>query len=205
MSHDFVALTALALLAEAPHHPYEIQRLIAERHKDFARGKTRALYHGVERLQRDGLIEPVETSREGRRPERTVFRITEEGTEELPNWIAEVIEGATDDHPVFSIGLSFLAYLSKDRALDALHARVVHLEAAIAGLAAARRALDEQMGLPRVVMIEHEFTEAAKRAEVEWTRYLIGEIQSGAVRWDRDWLLAKFEEAKQKWQHLPAR
>ena len=76
---DMVALTTLGLLSEQPCHPYEIQRLLKERHKAYAVGKTRTLYRAIEELEAAGYIEPLETSREGRRPERTVYRITPEG------------------------------------------------------------------------------------------------------------------------------
>jgi len=38
-----------------------------------------SLYGVVDALARDGLIEPVETSRDGRRPERTTYRLLEAG------------------------------------------------------------------------------------------------------------------------------
>ena len=38
-----------------------------------------------------GYIEPVETSREGRRPERTTYRITEAGKAELMDWLRELL------------------------------------------------------------------------------------------------------------------
>jgi DNA-binding PadR family transcriptional regulator len=76
---DLIGLAVLGLLTEHARHPYEMHRLMHERHKDFASGKGRTFYDAVERLQRQGLIEPVETTRAGNRPERTVYRITEEG------------------------------------------------------------------------------------------------------------------------------
>ena len=98
---DMVALTTLGLLSEQPCHPYEIQRLLKERHKAYAVGKTRTLYRAIEELEAAGYIEPIETSREGRRPERTVYRITPEGSEELENWLADLLSTPVDETPVF--------------------------------------------------------------------------------------------------------
>ena len=73
-------LMVLVLLAEAPMHPYEMQRLMQWRGKDdVVRVQRGSLYPAVERLMRAGLIEPLETERAGRRPERTVYQLTEEG------------------------------------------------------------------------------------------------------------------------------
>src|ERR671932_469430 len=78
-----LALTALRLLHERPMHPYEMARIIQKRRIDVVLALKRgSLYHAVERLEREGLIEAAETSREGRRPERTVYRLTEAGRDE---------------------------------------------------------------------------------------------------------------------------
>src|ERR671936_1214287 len=86
------ALAVLGLLREAPMHPYEMQRQLRMRHTDELLALKRgSLYHAIYQLQRDGLIEPVEVSREGRRPERTVYRITADGEDELINWLRELL------------------------------------------------------------------------------------------------------------------
>src|SRR6516164_7437408 len=86
------ALTVLCLLRERPMHPYEMQRLIRQRHNDaFLDLKRGSLYHAIERLERAGLIEVVETSREGRRPERTVYRLTESGERGGINWLCDLL------------------------------------------------------------------------------------------------------------------
>src|SRR5262249_56593072 len=88
---DVLALTVLAFRTERPMHPYDVQRVIRQRHKDYAIERPRALYRAFERLARDELIEPVETSREGRRPERTVYRITDEGRAEFQHWLGHLL------------------------------------------------------------------------------------------------------------------
>src|SRR6185312_3509755 len=79
LSRDPLSLTILAMLVEKPRHPYEIQRLIRERRKDFAYSTQRTLYHTIDRLVAVGLILHAEVSREGNRPERTVYQITDNG------------------------------------------------------------------------------------------------------------------------------
>src|SRR3954453_2016636 len=77
-------LTVLQLLHEGPTHPYDMHRLVRERRIDLLVPVRRGtLYHAVERLVKRGLIDTVETTREGRRPERTVYCITEAGADAL--------------------------------------------------------------------------------------------------------------------------
>jgi DNA-binding PadR family transcriptional regulator len=160
-----------------------MQRLMRERHKDFAIGKARAFYDAVNRLLRDGLVEPLETSRAGKRPERTIYRITDEGREEFVAWLNELLTTPVAEFPVFTVALNFLAYLPREAAIYALQGRVVALEGEIAGVDAALRALQEQLHLPRLVLLDHEHIHALRRAELDWVRSIIAEIQGGDL-WD---------------------
>jgi DNA-binding PadR family transcriptional regulator len=191
-SSDLVALTVLSLLTEQPRHTYELQRLIQERHKDFAMGRTRALYHAVDRLARDGLIEPVETSREGKRPERTVYRITDAGADECQSWVEDLLKAPGQEFPLITVAVSFLANLPQDTALRALQSRTVALQSMIAGLDAALRSLIDDLHLPRLVLLEQECLQALRHAELAWVRGLIDEIRSGSMSWSREALEEMF-------------
>jgi DNA-binding PadR family transcriptional regulator len=192
-SNDIIALTVLSLLSEEPLHPYQIERVIRERHKGWAMGKTRSLYHAVDHLVADELIEPLETSREGKRPERTVYAITELGRDEHRAWLIDLIEQPLPEHPRFLIAVSFLAYLPSMAALEALRIRAVALESQIAGVEIWIRALSQELRLPRVVTIEAELNLALQRAELEWVRSIAAEIESGELHWDEEYLRHHFE------------
>src|SRR3979490_152925 len=92
------SLAVLGLLRERDMHPYEMQRQMHIRHTDDLLGLKRgSLYHAINQLQRDGLIESIETSRAGRWPERTVYRLTHEGEEELHVWVRDLISQPVRD------------------------------------------------------------------------------------------------------------
>ncbi|MGZ3584334.1 MAG: PadR family transcriptional regulator, partial [Ktedonobacterales bacterium] len=138
---DPLILTILAMLAEKPRHPYEIQRLIRERRKDFARSTQRALYHTIDRLVDMALIQPLAVSREGNRPERNVYQLTDEGYDSLMEWLGELIAQPLPDYALFAVAISFLAILPKEVALQCLHARAIELEGELAGIDARLQAL----------------------------------------------------------------
>jgi DNA-binding PadR family transcriptional regulator len=190
---DMVALTTLALLSEQPCHPYEIQRLLKERHKAYAAGKSRTLYRAIEELEAAGYIEPIETSREGRRPERTVYRITPEGSEELENWLADLLSTPVDETPVFRVAVGLLGYVTQERVEAALARRVVGLRARVASREAALGMAQEDLGLPRLVLLELEHAIALDAAEVEWIRSIIADMHSGALVWNEELIRAHFE------------
>ena len=188
-----IALTALALLTERPLHPYQMQRLLRDRHKDYAEGKTRALYRAIEELEAAGWIELAETTREGRRPERTVYRITPEGREVLQDWLCDMLERPLPEHPSFNAAVGLLAYLPQERAMSALQARVIGLRAGLAARDEAAIALEQELRLPRVVLLEHEHQRALGEAELRWVVSLIDDIRTGRLRWNEEILRAQFE------------
>ena len=80
-----LALAVLICLSERPMHPYEVATTLRQRDKhESVRLNYGSLYAVVESLEKRGLITPQETAREGRRPERTVYEITEAGRIEMP-------------------------------------------------------------------------------------------------------------------------
>jgi DNA-binding PadR family transcriptional regulator len=190
---DMVALTTLGLLSEQPCHPYEIQRLLRDRHKSYAVGKTRTLYRAIEELEAAGYIEPLETSREGRRPERTVYRITPEGSEELENWLADLLSTPVDETPVFRVAVGLLGYISQERAEAALASRVVSLRARVTALDATLKMAQDDLGLPRLVLLELEHAMALAAAEIEWIRSITTDMQSGTLIWNEELIRAHFE------------
>ena len=84
----------MALLYERPMHAYEMVTLMRERGKhESVRLRYSSLYSVVGALEREGLIVPRETVREGRRPERTVYEITGADAR-IPRLVTRALEGA---------------------------------------------------------------------------------------------------------------
>lgn len=177
------ALTVLCLLRERPMHPYEMQRLIRQRHKDeFLDLKRGSLYHAIDRLVRAGLIEAVETSREGRRPERTTYRLSERGDLEVLDWLRELLAKPVCEPSQFVAALSFLPHLTAEDAADQLHERASRLELEIVALDAVVQKIAPQIG--RACLIEVEYVRAMKQAEREWVRTVSEDLRAGRLSWN---------------------
>jgi DNA-binding PadR family transcriptional regulator len=176
-----LALAILACLREKPMHPYEMATTMRERAKhESIRLNYGSLYSVVEALERDGLIEAQETVREGRRPERTIYRLTEPGAEEFADWLADLLRTPAKEYPQFEAGLSLLGGLPPDEAAALLEERSERLEAALAEQRATLAgALAD--GLPRLLLVELEYAIAMRDAELAYTRALAREIASGAL------------------------
>ena len=178
-----LALAVLELLGEAPMHPYEMKQRMRERGHDRAIPiKAASIYDTVERLAAAGFVEPVETNREGRRPERTIYRLTEAGSDELQSWLHELLEEPSREYPRFAAALMFLAAIkSKDEAIRVLDRRAGAFEVQIAASEALIRAAPSD--LPRLFVIEEEYAQAMRKAELEWLRRTIGELKDGTLEW----------------------
>src|SRR5712692_4800588 len=99
-----LALSILELLDERPMHPYEMASTMRVRHHDeFIRLNFGTLYHTVDVLERKGWILPIEREKEGRRPERTIYKLTESGQEVLTRTLGELLRKPTREYPQFGL------------------------------------------------------------------------------------------------------
>ena len=180
-----VALSVLNLLNERPMHPYEMRMLIRERGHDRAfKMRESSVYDTVSRLADRGFIEPVEVSREGRRPERTVYAITEAGQDELDAWLWELASEPSEEYPSFAAPLMFIYTLGRDRTIAAFTQRAAKLEAQASSSDAYRQALATEFpDFPRVFAIEEEYAQAMRRAEIAWLRATVAELRDGTFSW----------------------
>jgi DNA-binding PadR family transcriptional regulator len=176
-------LTVLSLLDQHSMHPYEMLRLIRERRKDmFLNLKGGSLYHAITVLARDTLIEATDTTRDGRRPERTTYRITRDGRLELQRWIRDLLADPAHGQMSFFAAISFLPNVKPEFAALELRKRAQLLDEAISH---SRRALSELTPkIGRIVLLELEYDCAVKDAELKWTRSLIEDLEAKTIGWD---------------------
>jgi DNA-binding PadR family transcriptional regulator len=176
-----LALAVLACLFEKPMHPYEMASTLRERHKDKSiKLNYGSLYTVMGALQRHKMIEPVETAREGNRPERTVYRLADAGRLELIDWLSELIVETPHEFTQFEAGLSLIPVLTPSDARALLEQRVRRLETEIERSKATRNFLAADK-LPRLFWIEEEYRSHLREAEAAWVRKLIAEIDAGAL------------------------
>ena len=174
-----LALAVLVTLYERPMHPYEVAQTLRQRAKqESVRLNYGSLYAVVESLEKRSLIEARETVREGKRPERTVYAITDKGSTEMIDWLTELIGVPSKEYPRFMAGLSFLGALTPEDALSALRTRAEALAFQLAGLRGGMRAAKDA-GLPRLFGLEAEYEEQQLESELHFVEALVKDIASG--------------------------
>lgn len=80
----------LAVLLDTPHHGYEVKRVHDEWFPSARPMAYGQVYATLARLQKDGLVEVVETRVESG-PERTVYALTRRGRERVECWLGEAV------------------------------------------------------------------------------------------------------------------
>ncbi len=176
-----LALAVLSCLYERPMHPYEVAQTLRHRAKhDSIKLNYGSLYNVVEGLQKRGFIRVSETVREGRRPERTVYEITETGSRELIDWLSALITTPVKEYLQFEAALSLLPVLPPDEAAALLRQRSGEIEHR---LSFSKMTMDNMRkgGLPRLFALENEYLGVLMQAELDYVQTLVKEIEGGTL------------------------
>lgn len=182
-----LALAVLSCLFERPMHPYQVSTTLKQRRKDDSiRLNYGSLYSVVSGLRGQGLIAEHGTSKEGNRPERTVYAITPDGEAELFDWLRELLRVPVNDYPALEAGLALMPVLAPDVVADVLRERLDTLDALIEE-EAGMLAHVGKLGLPQLLSIESEYGLAVMRAEREFVAHLIGSIDDKKLGGYRFW------------------
>jgi DNA-binding PadR family transcriptional regulator len=172
-----LALAVLSCLWQRPMHPYEIAATLREQGKDGSiKINYGSLYTVVESLLKRKLIEERETVREGRRPERTVYAITDAGKREHDDWLAEMISRPATEFTQFEAALSLLGGLPPDEVVRLLEQRRGALYLQVRGGESTHQAALDG-GVPELFLVELGYKNALWKAELAFVEDLITRIR----------------------------
>ena len=189
-----LALAVLVCLYEKPMHPYEVAQTLRQRAKqESVRLNYGSLYAVVESLEKKGFIKATGTVREGKRPQRTVYEITDAGATEMTDWLTELVGTPAKEYPAFMAGLSFMPALDPDDALAALRRRAEMLTVKLVSLRGIERAARDA-GLPRIFELEAEYEEGQLVAELQFVTSLAQEMADGTLEGLDMWRLFQTED-----------
>ncbi|MFD0506990.1 PadR family transcriptional regulator [Streptomyces chiangmaiensis] len=181
-----LALAVMVLLTEKPMHPYEIAQTLRRRGKDTSlKINYGSLYTVVQNLQKHGFVEVAEVQRQGNRPERTLYGITDAGREEATEWLSDLLAVPAQEYPIFESALSLMAVLHPDEVARLLEER---LDTLVVQAASARGGLEKLYEtLPRLFLVETEYKLHMIEAEAGWVRGFLEEIGSGTLPGVKEW------------------
>jgi DNA-binding PadR family transcriptional regulator len=137
-------------------------------------------------LEKAGYVAPHETNREGQRPERTVYALTEAGRLELREWLRDLLGEPEHEFGSFVAALSLIGALPPSQVVPLLRHRRQRL--------AERAAQTQQLidttlaqGVPELFLIEEQYRLAIDNAESAYVTSLIDRIVDPQTGWGPMW------------------
>jgi len=184
---NLLALAVLSYLTQQPMHPYQLGRTLRD-HDDARSIKYNhgSLYMVVRQLAKAGFIVAQETTRDGGRPERTVYALTDAGRGELRDWLRELVEVPQHEYPQFVAALSLIGALPPSEVVELLGRRLRRLatqRAETRGLIASTLA----GGVHPLFLVEEDYRLALLDADSAFVERFIEQITHPETGWGRLW------------------
>ncbi|MFF2851420.1 helix-turn-helix transcriptional regulator [Streptomyces sp. NPDC058001] len=175
-----LALTVMVALTERPMHPYEIAQTLRRQGKDQStKINYGSLYTVVQNLEKHGFVEITDVQRQGKRPERTLYGLTDAGREEMTEWLSDLLALPAREYPIFETALSLMGVIQPDEVARLLRERLAKLEVEAAGVRGGLEKLYETV--PRLFLVEVEYQLHMIEAQVEWVGGFLNEIHTGSL------------------------
>jgi len=184
---NLLALAVLSYLTQRPMHPYELSRTLRDngdaRSIKFNHG---SLYMVVQQLAKAGFVVELETTREGQRPQRTVYALTDAGRPEMHDWLRELIAEPQYEYPQFVAALSLIGALAPDEVVELLGRRLQRLTQERSEI---RTGIDTTLaaGVHPLFQIEEEYRLAMLDTESDFVQRFINRITDPETGWGPMW------------------
>ena len=187
-------LVILGFLRGQPLYGYEIKQMIEHVMGDYTNIAFGSIYFALRKLTEEGFIEKVGTEQEGGRPSRTVYQITDAGREEFVRLLREVWDDVEQQYFIFDIGLNFMSALPNEDVKGYLQKRVKQLAHVLQYLDAhqAEELADEHVP-NRLASTVFDHHRVHLKAELDWTRDLLQNVEQGIYDAEIEWIQGLFE------------
>lgn len=167
------------LLRYGPQHGYLLKQHIDNEASDFAVIRTANLYYHLERLEQAGHVS-VTVEKDGRRPDRQVFEITEAGKQHFFSLLEKAAETLFQGEYLFDAALYFAQYLAPEilnrefeRSIEKIAQTVAHIRS---HQAETMKSIPEHFGkLATAIFNHHRYHYEAELKWLEETKVLLNE------------------------------
>lgn len=171
-----IRLFVLGTLATVgPLHGHQIrQQAQTDRTELWADVQPGSLYGALKRLAAEGLIHEVRTERQGNRPERTVYEITDQGRGALAALRDDALERVVSSNDPFDLALALSRDLPEEYLERIVTARVAALRSRESSLRLRVDKADPYVNEAERMVLLHLVERAA--AEVRWHEDLLARM-----------------------------
>ncbi|MBP2644391.1 MAG: transcriptional regulator, PadR-like family [Firmicutes bacterium] len=124
-----VKLIILGLLMGGEKHPYEMQHIMKMRKIDkFVSFYKGSLYYAVDQLKEAGFIEVSQVIKEEKRPDKTIYKISEAGKKEFEDLLIQQMSKEEQQYDPLYTGLIFARYGDSKKIAEVIHIKIKYAE-----------------------------------------------------------------------------
>lgn len=123
MDPNTTKLFVLGMLYETPQHGYQLSSMIKGKMSQALSINASKIYYTLEKLEQAKLL-TKEIDREGNRPERYVYSITEKGREKFYRLLESLLISEATTYFPADVGIIFLNRLPQERAIELIDGRL---------------------------------------------------------------------------------
>jgi len=164
-----VPLVILGFLQERDYHDYELKKQIQRNMGNWTDIKFGSIYHALKKLVDRGSVEIVGEERQIGRPDRTIYRITPHGREEMRSLLTQLLSRFQRSYFEFDIGLFFAAQMPRAELNQHLEKRLAAIKAFMHRLGQVKD-LPVHQTLPKISEVIVDHTRFQMNAELQWSQ-----------------------------------
>ena len=172
-------LVILGLLRDKPLYGYELKHIIEDHMGDWTNIAFGSIYFALKQLAEEGLVAQVGEEREGNRPSRRIYEVTERGRKEFLVLLENLWASMTRDYYPLDIGLFFLRELPAEKRFPLIRERITEYEKSLKYLEAHESVTVENPHVPPEAAAIFSHSRHHIKAELAWLREVEEAVLSG--------------------------
>jgi DNA-binding PadR family transcriptional regulator len=162
----FLVLGTLGLQGESSGYDV-VQFLRKTRVERWTDVKIGSIYYAIGKLQENGAIEEVRKERQGKQPEKTIYRITSEGEDRFKSMQEEAFQGLYPHFYGFKLALKFNVHRTADEIASFAETAIEQIDEYVEAMDSYLHSLDDAQRRERdAFFIDHD--RRLFRAERDW-------------------------------------
>jgi DNA-binding PadR family transcriptional regulator len=180
-----------------PVHGYDVRReLLSWRVDQWANVAPGSIYNALKSMTRDALLEVVGTDQVGGRPERTTYRLTNEGENEFQALLRESLWRVRPLVDPLMPALCFMPVLKREELIAALKNRIPQVRGQLEHTDFALAELPKPP-TPEHVKELYRLSAARLAAEIPWAEALIQRLEQGEYQIPHPAEVARVKEVQE--------
>lgn len=162
------------LMRYGRQHGYSLKETLGHQVSDFAKIKLPTIYYNLEKLEKQGYVTAA-IEKEGNRPEKTVYEITDKGRQYFSYLTAEILKEKYEPEFILDGVLFFLEFTDVQQLIQSLEKRESVLKAAIDATERHRKTSLSHVPPDAVFLAKSIFEHhlSHMRAELAWTQSVL--------------------------------